>query len=48
VVVVGTVTVTITKNQPSPADDTPMRHAEPGRRFIGVTNEDQICSRSDG
>jgi hypothetical protein len=48
VVFVVTVTVTITKNQPSPADDAPTRHADTGQPFMGITNEDQVCNRSDG
>ncbi len=47
-VFVGTVTVTITKNQPSPADDTSTRHAETGPSFMGITNEDHIGKISDG
>ena len=47
-VVVGTVTVTITKNQPSPADDRPTRHAETGQSFMGTTDEDHIGKISDG
>jgi hypothetical protein len=48
VVLVATMTVTITKNQPSPADDTPMRHADTGHPLMGITNEDQIRRTNDG
>jgi hypothetical protein len=48
VVFVVTVTVTMTKNQPSPADDAPTRHASTGHPFMGITNEDQIRNRNDG
>jgi hypothetical protein len=48
VVDVGAVTVTITKNQPSPADDTPNATRQPRLQFIPTTNEDQICNRNDG
>jgi len=47
-VFVATVTVTITRNRPSLADDTPARHAGTGRRFMGITNEDQIRPPENG
>jgi hypothetical protein len=40
--------VTITTKEPSPADDTPMRHAGTGQPFIGITNEEHIGKISDG
>jgi hypothetical protein len=42
------VTVTITKKNPSPADDTLARHAGNGPPLVGITNEDQICRIGDG
>ena len=47
-VVIDTVAVTITNNKPSPADDTPGRHAEQGHRFIRITNDGNIRKVSDG
>ena len=44
----GTATVTITKKNPSPADDTLARHAGNSPPPVRITNEDQICKTNDG
>jgi hypothetical protein len=48
VVLAGTLTVTITKNMPSPADDTPEATRRIRHRFIRITNDGNICKISDG
>jgi len=35
-------------NRPSPADDTPTRHAGTHQRLSGITSADHICNRNDG